>query len=156
MNKIHENYYRICRKQSGFTQIEAAKLLNISNRSLVDYENWDREPSQQVVKRMVELYNSEWLGWWYLKNISAVGKKLIPDISQELDNNEDIFTVFYIIDEAIDKMIQTKQLLKKLVNDNTINEKDVLEYAKLRNLIHGTAGRLMGIYTFEPKVKRKK
>lgn len=155
MNKDYKNYYQICRIQSGLKQFEAAELLNISRRTLLDYETWIREPPQIVVKRMVELYNSEWLGWWYLKNVSIVGKKLIPDIPQEMDNKEDIFTVFYIIDGAVDEIIQAKQLLKKLLKSNAINKEDVLEYAKLRDLIHGTAGRLMGIYTFEPKITEK-
>lgn len=75
------NIYKSARLYAGISQEKAAELLYISTRSLCDYENGRSIPSDEVVCRMIEVYNAPWLGYMHLKHSTEVGRKYLPDIS---------------------------------------------------------------------------
>lgn len=75
-----ENIYKIARKSAGLTQIQAAEAINVSVRSLADYETGVTIPPDDVVCRMIEAYRAPWLGYEHLKYSTAVGQKYLPDI----------------------------------------------------------------------------
>lgn len=81
MQVRYTNIYKAARKSAGLTQEQAAELLCVSQRSLADYENWKTTPPDDVVCRMIEIYNAPWLGYSHLKYSTDVGRKYLPDIN---------------------------------------------------------------------------
>ena len=76
-----ENIYKISRKAAGLTQYQAAELINVSVRSLADYETGKTIPPDDVVAAMVEAYKAPWLAYQHLKESSELGRKYLPDIN---------------------------------------------------------------------------
>lgn len=79
MQKSCRNIYKTCREVAGFTQEHAAELLAISTRTLADYETGKRIPGDDLVCNMVEIYETDWLGYQHLKQ-TEVGRKYLPEI----------------------------------------------------------------------------
>jgi len=51
---------KAARVNAGYTQEEAAKLLGVSEPTLVNYEKGRRFPDVRVIKRIEELYGVEY------------------------------------------------------------------------------------------------
>lgn len=80
MKNLYNNIYKMARKSAGLTQNEAAELLNVSVRSLADYETGRTVPPDDIVVAMVEVYKTGWLAYGHLKNSTLVGQKFLPDL----------------------------------------------------------------------------
>ena len=74
------NIYQSARKVAGFTQERAAELLGLSVRSLADYEAGLRLPPNDVVDRMVTVYNSQLLAVQHLRECTRSARELLPEI----------------------------------------------------------------------------
>ena len=74
-----ENLYKLCRTSAGFTQEQAAELLNISTRTLSDYENGRARVPDDIVDAMSREYEAPLLAWHHLKTTSILGKYL-PEV----------------------------------------------------------------------------
>jgi transcriptional regulator with XRE-family HTH domain len=75
------NIYKFSRKQAHLTQEQAAELLSISTRSLLEYEAGRVTPSDDVVCNMIEIYNLPQLAYMHLKLSTEIGRRFLPDIS---------------------------------------------------------------------------
>ncbi|MEM5777669.1 MAG: helix-turn-helix transcriptional regulator [Candidatus Aenigmatarchaeota archaeon] len=84
MTKQCENIYKTARKFANLTQEEAAELLFISPRTLSEYENGRLVPPDDVVAKMVEIYQTPWLAYQHLQRSTQLGQKYLP----ELDSND--------------------------------------------------------------------
>lgn len=47
---------KACRVQAGLTQLEASKVLKISEKTLINYETGKSAPNMDVAQRLSELY----------------------------------------------------------------------------------------------------
>lgn len=74
------NIYKAARKSAGLTQEQAAEQLYISVRSLAEYEAGRTIPPDDVVCRMVEIYNTRYLAYLHLKNSTGVGRRFLPEL----------------------------------------------------------------------------
>ena len=74
------NIYQNARKIAGLTQERAAELLDLSQRSLADYESGLRLPPNDVADRMVTVYNSQLLAVQHLRNSTQFARALLPDV----------------------------------------------------------------------------
>lgn len=74
------NIYKAARKSAGLTQEQAAELLHVSVRSLAEYESGRTTPPDDVVCRMVEIYNTGYLAYLHLKNSTEVGRRFLPEL----------------------------------------------------------------------------
>lgn len=74
--------YQAARKATGYTQEHAAELLSVSVRSLAEYEAGGRIPPNDVVERMVEIYNAQYLAYQHLKATNALAARIIPAIEE--------------------------------------------------------------------------
>jgi DNA-binding XRE family transcriptional regulator len=81
MRKYCGAIYKKARKDANLTQEQASELLPIPKRTSSAYENGDLLPSGELVCRMIEVYNANWLWYMHLKNNNPVGKKYLPDIN---------------------------------------------------------------------------
>lgn len=74
------NIYQSARKIAGLTQERAAELLDLSVRSLTDYESGLRLPPNDVADRMVTVYNSQLLAVQHLRSSTRFAQTLLPDV----------------------------------------------------------------------------
>lgn len=100
------NIYQSARKIAGLTQERAAELLNLSVRSLADYEAGQRLPGNDVVTDMVTVYNSQLLAVQHLRNSSRFARDLLPDV-KEMALPEAVLTlvdaVYSFADDRLDR-----------------------------------------------------
>lgn len=73
------NIYAAARNAAGLTQERAAEMISVSCRCLADYEGGQRLPANDVVARMVEVYDARYLAYQHLRASSDVARRIIPD-----------------------------------------------------------------------------
>lgn len=71
--------YKISRVHAGVSIIAAAQGCAVSERTLQRYEAGD-VPADDVVVRMMELYDDEYLGYQHLMEHSPVAARLLPGL----------------------------------------------------------------------------
>lgn len=77
-----KNIYAAARLACGLTQERAAERLAISVRSLADYEAGIRRPCDEVLVRMTEVYNAQYLPLQHAREGSVLMHQLLPDMGQ--------------------------------------------------------------------------
>ncbi len=124
MSKSCMCYYKTCRESAGIKQEDAAVWLNVSCRSLSDYENNKARVPDDIVDKMSELYKSPMLAWWHLKNNSVLGKYL-PDVVVPKTEVDMVFQGIL----AKDKLSPIVDGIKQIMSDGMIDdiEEDILE-----------------------------
>ncbi len=79
---------RIARERAGLTQLEAAKRLQINNKTLSRYEHGGSEPNVETLTRLAQLYkvSVDWLAGLStpsadgrISELYAVFERLSPD-----------------------------------------------------------------------------
>ena len=76
------NIYKTAREVAGMTQERAAAALNLSVRSLAAYETGERIPHDDIVVRMVDLYNFQQLAVQHMRTNSELARRIIPEVRQ--------------------------------------------------------------------------
>lgn len=76
------NIYKTAREVAGMTQERAAAALNLSVRSLAAYETGERIPHDDIVVRMVDLYNFQQLAVQHLRSNSELARRILPDLKK--------------------------------------------------------------------------
>jgi hypothetical protein len=71
----------IARAVARYTQESASPKLNVSPRSISAYECGKAPIPDDVVLKMIDIYNALWLGYMYLKITNKVGTLILPNIS---------------------------------------------------------------------------
>ena len=74
------NIYKTAREVAGITQERAAAALNLSVRSLAAYETGERVPHDDIVVRMVDLYNFQQLAVQHMRANSELARRIIPEV----------------------------------------------------------------------------
>lgn len=80
MNKGYRTIYQLARNTTELTQQAAAELLNVSVRSLADYETGKTIPHSDIVADMADIYGTKWLGYEHLRQSTKLGKEILPAI----------------------------------------------------------------------------
>lgn len=119
MKKRCRNIYRIARNNADLTQEKAAELLNVSVRSLVDYESGRTIPHEDIVCRMVEVYGAKWLGYEHLRQSSELGKKVLPEI-----NVDDLAKSVLILQKESSDVEDIKNNMVKIACDGVIEKNE--------------------------------
>lgn len=102
------------REKEGLNQIELAKLLNIGNTTLSQYETGQRIPSDDVKIKISKLFK---VSLDYLLGVSDVQNSK-DDISVALESDEELATFWNILKERDDLKLlfkQTKDLDKRSI-----------------------------------------
>lgn len=79
MQTENRNIYKKPREIAGYSQERAAELLDISVESLRAYETGRRVPPGEVVVRMMDLYNCQYLAVSHLRTSEACAS-FLPDV----------------------------------------------------------------------------
>ena len=74
------NIYKTGRAAAGLTQERWAEMLGVSVDSVRKYESGVCIPGDDVVARMAEISGMSVLGYWHLKNKSAIANDLLPEL----------------------------------------------------------------------------
>jgi len=80
MKGMCRNIYQAARLNAGFTQLMAAEHLNVSVRSLADYETNRTIPQEDIVCAMVKLYGAKWLVYMHMKQNTLLGRLFLPEV----------------------------------------------------------------------------
>lgn len=144
-----KNYYKIGRESVNLTQEQAAELLDISVRSLSDYENNKTIPSDDVVMKMVKIYKTKILGWWHLRNTSALARESLPNVI-ELQTDADMFLQSEFANDEIEAI---QKLIKAILADGKITPDEIGDFENMKKLSKQAAGKLMAIAAYKSIVE---
>ncbi len=144
------NIYQNARRLAGLTQERAAELLNVSVRSLADYETGQRVPPNDVVDQMVMHYNSQALAVQHLRNSSDSARRLLPEV-REIALPEAVLELINAVYDFADN--KADRALIEIARDGVIDDDERPRYdhimGKLQDII--TAAMALGF-----AAKRKK
>ena len=82
MQDDYSNIYRNSRRTAGLTQERWAEALGISVDAVRQYETGQIMPSDEVVRRMIEVSTLTALGYWHLCNKSRLAADLLPEVER--------------------------------------------------------------------------
>ena len=81
LTETFKSYYQTCRILSGFKQEVAAPELGLADATVLSrIENGKSKAPDDVVLRMVKLYNAPMLGLWHLRVTNPLACEVIPEI----------------------------------------------------------------------------
>lgn len=137
------NRYKICRETTGFTQLQAAELLHVSERSLSDYENSKTRVPDDVVANMAEIYLSPLLAWWHLKETSPLGK-FLPEMVMPQTNGDMAFQLVL----ADDQLSPAVDMIKKIMSNGQIDEDEWENFYQCIDTIQSVNGKLFSAIVY--------
>lgn len=83
MNQEFANLCSIARKNSGYSQEDVAEIFGVSVRSISDYENAKTPVPDDIVAKMIRVYDALWLGYVHLSMNTKVGALILPDVEMK-------------------------------------------------------------------------
>jgi len=72
------NIYQTARESSGLTQEKAAERIGVSVESIRVYEAGKRIPPDDVVVRMIDIYNTQYLAYQHLRQNVMAASAIMP------------------------------------------------------------------------------
>ena len=121
MSGNYPNLYQRARKESPYTQEQAAELLHVSETTVKAWEQGPRTPDNGTVARMVELYGTPWLALEHLKNTSGVLGVLPEGITVQSLPAAAITLINCVLDFA--DLHRDRQLLR-IAEDGVISDEE--------------------------------
>lgn len=82
MQRECRNIYENARRTAGMTQERWAEALGISDSAVRQYEAGDITPSDEVVRRMIEVSMLQPLGYWHLCRKSDLAADMLPSVER--------------------------------------------------------------------------
>ena len=82
MEQQPRNIYKTARRFAGLTQERWAEAIGVSVDSVRCYENGSVIPADATVAAMCEISNHAALGFWHIRNKSALAAETLPDVEQ--------------------------------------------------------------------------
>jgi len=82
MEQQPRNIYKTARRFAGLTQERWAEAIGVSVDSVRCYENGSVIPNDATVAAMCEISNHAALGFWHIRNKSALAADTLPDVEQ--------------------------------------------------------------------------
>lgn len=107
------NRLRELRKEKGLTQVELAKILNVSDRSVGFYETGERDPDTDTLKKLADYFD---VAIDYLLGRSDIRNQKDSNFEAKAYHNIDTSG---LPDEDIKKVEEYVELLKKKYNLKT-------------------------------------
>ena len=133
------NIYKTARDVAGLTQERAAAALHLSVRSLAAYETGERIPHDDIVVRMVDVYNFQQLAIQHMRANSELARRIIPDIRKR-----SLISAAVRFFNAIKKLesMNAPERMLEIGEDNHVDETEAEDYQiivyELRNLMQST------------------
>lgn len=140
MNERYRNIYQFARNIAGLTQEVASKKLNISVRSLIDYETDKTIPNADVVKDMARLYKTNWLGYEHLRLSSELGKDILPPI-----DFSDIAKSVLVLQKESSDVDEVKNCMIKIACDSRIDKHEENRWNEVTKEVFEMAGAALSV-----------
>lgn len=138
----YRNIYQTARKTAGLTQERAAEALGICVESIRAYEQGLRVPSDEVVSRMVDLYDNRFLAVQHLRANAELARRIIPEMA-EMPLSEAIMQLLSQIYAFADKH-RDKDLLS-IGADGRIDDEERPLYDKILSEVEGLGKAAMAL-----------
>jgi len=125
---MRKKFGKICataRDDAGYTQEQAAPELNVSTRSLSDYEQGKTIVPEDVVLTMMDIYNAQWLGYLYLQIANEVGRKILPGIEFR-----DVSTSLLMVQREMNHVSGTMSSMIEACSDGVITDDEQPEWMR--------------------------
>lgn len=146
MNCSCKNHYKTGRENAGLTQEEAAEMLGICVRALSNYETGKTVPSDKLVRKMMELYGAKLLGWWHLRNTSALANTYLPDIQPPQTDKDISLQIAFLEDD----LVELKMLVHWFSLEETTKTK-AMQFEKIKEVSKKIAEKVMSIFHYQPE-----
>lgn len=72
--------YKTTRMAAGYTQERLAELCDTSPRSIQAFESGERIPSDEMVVRMADVCNCQFLAYQHLRNNMELARSILPEV----------------------------------------------------------------------------
>ena len=135
MDNEYRNICHIGRKKAGCTQEIWAEIIGVSADTVRKYESGAILPSDQVALRMADAAGLPVLAYWHLRNRSALGAEVLPELRRRT-LPEAVLTVMVSIEDFTRGGLED---LKRLAADGKITAEEVMAYgealSQLRDVI---------------------
>lgn len=145
MKNTCRNIYATARIEAGFTQEHAAELLNVSIRSLAEYESGKRIPQDDIVCSMIENYRSLTLAYLHLKNSTEVGRKYLPDI-----HTADLAQSVLRLHKEVDDLKHVTPDMFEIACDGSIEDHESKRWSDVTKEVKDIAGAALSMLVFQP------
>lgn len=149
MQRKCENIYKMARKYAGLAREQAAEKINVSVRSLADYETDVTKPPDDVVCKMIEAYQTPWLAYEHLLRSTKVGKKYLPEISYS-----DLARAVLRFQKEIRDLKAINGTMIEIACDGVITEDEHPEWQKVTKEVGEVASAALAILFTETKKEK--
>ncbi|EMJ5513556.1 helix-turn-helix domain-containing protein [Clostridioides difficile] len=119
MSYEYQNIYQKGRENTNLTQEKASELLNISVESLRAYENDKRIPNNQIVAKMVSIYNNNLLGYEHVRKSTEAGVMFLPKLEMR-----SFSSITLKLHKEIKDYLKKEDDFIDIVEDDVINENE--------------------------------
>lgn len=140
MQEICRNIYQLGRNHACLTQLEAAGLLNVSIRSLIDYEKGRTVPHGDIVDKMVGVYKTEWLGYEHLRQSTKLGRSILPEI-----NITDIAKSVLVLQKESLDVEDIKSSMIAIACDGKVDKLEEDRWDEVTKKVFGMAGAALSV-----------
>lgn len=148
MNTSFTTMMVLARKSAGLTQEKAADLIGLSRRGLAYYEQ-GRIPTDQVMARMMTVYDSPALGYAYLSTQFATGKALLPQM-RLVGVSAGAMQLHITMKQAVNEY----ERLEKICCDDIITLEEAGEYADCLQTFKNLVGTIVSMALIKPQQKK--
>ena len=122
------NIYKTARDVAGLTQERAAAALHLSVRSLAAYETGERIPHDDIVVRMVDVYNFQQLAIQHMRANSELARRIIPEVRQR-SVIETAVSVYNLMRKFADR--HSADRLLEIAEDGRIDEEEMPDFVAI-------------------------
>lgn len=130
MESKARNIYKRARRERGLTQEFAAECLEISPDSLRAYENDMRIPPNDVVDRMIDLYEAEWLAPMHLRASTQLAEDIIPSIRPGLPFGQAVCRLYRLLNDFV--VIKDHDMeLMRIAEDGVVADSELEPYNRI-------------------------
>lgn len=126
MSPEYRNIYQIPRESAGYTQERAAELIDVSVESIRAYESGRRIPPDDVVIRMIEVYNAQYLAYQHLKTSAEVGRKYLPDVELR-----DLPAAILKLEKEVSDYLKCQDELIGITYDGVVSAEELPRYQQI-------------------------
>ncbi|HBF2809083.1 TPA: helix-turn-helix transcriptional regulator [Clostridioides difficile] len=119
MSYQYQNIYQKGRENTNLTQEKASELLDISVESLRAYENDKRIPNNQIVAKMVSIYNNNLLGYEHVRKSTEAGVMFLPKLEMR-----SLSSITLKLHKEIKDYLKKEDDFIDIVEDDVIDEEE--------------------------------
>ena len=139
MQTENRNIYKKPREIAGYSQERAAELLDISVESLRAYETGRRVPPGEVVVRMMDLYNCQYLAVSHLRTSEACAS-FLPDVKLQY-----LPTAILRLQKELNDFLKCREEVLDITCDGVISPEERPRWEKVLKELDDVSAAIMAV-----------